>query len=295
MNSSDVIGNLNIVKGINKFNITTSDEITINYLWTTGIGFNMSKIVVTPKVDNSFGYFKGMKSVGECEGNVVEVVAQNKNLFTSEVIDALCTLDNWVGNGAYRNNYVAYNLMKFKIGTTYTNTIPEIKVPPHFYPILFLDRIKNGYFLASGWYQNDTDNEKIVSANTYTFTLENDGNFRAYVNPWNDENMQKLRKVLEQNIQTEIGKTSTEFVAAKQNKQTLTHEPLRGLPNGTKDKYVIIDGKWYIERNCIAVQFKDLKHTKTNPYLKDEYPDVIGFRLMNTGLTPPIMLSLIHI
>lgn len=115
LNVYDTIGNLNIVKGINKFNITTKAEITTNYLWTNGIGFNMSKVVVTPKVEQPFGYFKGMKSVGECED--LEIVSNN--------------------------------------------------------------------------------NDNTLS-----------------------------------------------------NKQTMTHEPLRGLPNGVCDKYVIIDGKWYIERNC---------------------------------------------
>lgn len=289
LNNSDSITNLNIVKGINKFTISTSDTITASYLWTNGIGFNASKIVVTPKVDNNFGYFKGMKSVGECEGNVVEVVAQNKNLFTSEVIDALCTLENWVGNGAYRNNYVAYKLMNFKSGTTYTNTIPDIKVPPQFYPILFLEDVNNGSFIASGWYQNDTDNEKNVLGNTYTFTPQSEGHFRAYVYVWDNESMQKLRKVLEQNIQTEIGNKSTDFVAPKHNKQTITHEPLRGLPNGIRDKYVIIDGKWYIERNCMAVQFKDLKYSRQDTYLKDKYPDIMGLRLLDTGITAPML------
>ena len=276
LNSSDVIGNLNIVKGINKFTISTSDTITVSYLWTNGIGFNMSKIVVTPKVEQPFGYFKGMKSVGECEGNKIEVVAQNKNLFTSEVIDALCTLENWIGNGAYKSNYVAYKLMNFKDGTTYTNTIPEIKVPPHFYPILFLEDVSNGSFIPSGWYQNDTDNEKNVLGNTYTFTPQSEGHFRAYVYSWNEENMQKLRKVLEQNIQTEIGKTSTGFVAAKHNKQTLTHEPLRGLPNGARDKYVIIDGKWYIERNCGVDNQLQIRNWLRYD-LDGKYPNVVGF------------------
>ena len=159
LNSSDVIGNLNIVKGVNNFNITTSDKITINYLWTTGIGFNASKIVVTPKVDQDFGYFKAMKSVG----------------------------------------------------------------------------------------QNDVDGHKIeiLSSNSDN-TLSN-------------------------------------------KKEILMNEPLRGLPNGTKDKYVIIDGKWYIERNCMAVQFKDLKYDRTDNYQKAEYPDVIGFRLKNTGINASIM------
>ena len=245
----------NITAGLNKINITTTDTLADNKLIISGVGAEIKQIVVTPKVDGEFGYFKGMKSVGECEGNKIEVVAQNKNLFTSEVIDALCTLENWVGNGAYKNNYVAYKLMNFKTGVTYTNTIPSIKVPPNFYPILFLDHIGNGNFLSSGWYENNTDNEKTVSGNTYTFTVKKDTCFVAYVYNWNEENMQKLRKVLEQNIQTEIGKTSTEFVESKLNKQTLTHEPLRGLPNGVKDKYVIIDGKWYIERNTYQTKF----------------------------------------
>ena len=210
-------------------------------------------------------FFKGMESAFEQElvtdendehyGKYkIEVLAKNKNLFTSEVIDALCTLENWVGNGSYRNNYVAYNLMNFKAGTTYTNTIPEIKVPPNFYPILFLDNA-NGHFLASGWYQNDTDNEKIVSARTYTFSPQSKGYFRAYVGSWNVESMQKLRKVLEQNIQTEIGKTSTEFVEPKQNKiQFFLNEPLRGVGN-VKDKVYVKEDKVVVERNCSSATF----------------------------------------
>ena len=153
LNSSDVIGNLNIVKGINKFNITTSDEITINYLWTTGIGFNMSKIVVTPKVEQPFGYFKGMKSVGQDDenGHKIEILSSNS--------------DNTLSN----------------------------------------------------------------------------------------------------------------------KKEILMNEPLRGLPNGVRDKYVMIDGKWYIERNTIQlimdstfIQDKKLYH-----YASTNYPDVIGFSTPN--------------
>lgn len=113
-------GDINVVKGINKFNLTTKDTINWLNLDLSGIGFNMSNIVVTPKVEQTFGYFKGMKSVGECED--LEVVSSN--------------------------------------------------------------------------------NDNTLS-----------------------------------------------------NKQTMTHEPLRGLPNGVKDKYVIIDGKWYIERNTTLYSF----------------------------------------
>ena len=36
-------------------------------------------------------------------------------------------------------------------------------------------------------------------------------------------------------------------------KEILLNEPLRGLSNGVKDRFVKKDGKWYIERNCIEV------------------------------------------
>ena len=153
LNSSDVIGNLNIVKGVNNFNITTSDKITINYLWTTGIGFNASKIVVTPKVDQDFGYFKAMKSVG----------------------------------------------------------------------------------------QNDVDGHKIeiLSSNSDN-TLSN-------------------------------------------KKEILMNEPLRGLPNGVRDKYVMIDGKWYIERNTIQLRMDSqfIQDKKIFTYVSQDYPNVIGFSTPN--------------
>lgn len=178
-------------------------------------------------------------SVGEEEDNKLIILSKNKNLFTSEVIDALCNLENWVGNGAYRNNYVAYNLMNFKNGVTYTNTIPSIKIPPNFYPILYLENVGNGHFLASGLYNNNTSNEMTAPLRKWTFSPQSIGSFRAYVNSWNDENMQKLRKVLEQNIQTEAGNIGSDFVKAKYHKtEILLNEPLRRINNNVFDEIV---------------------------------------------------------
>lgn len=51
--------------------------------------------------------------------------------------------------------------------------------------------------------------------------------------------------------QLEISTTPTSHVPhASNKKEILLNEPLRGLPNGVKDKLVKIDGKWFIERNC---------------------------------------------
>ena len=50
------------------------------------------------------------------------------------------------------------------------------------------------------------------------------------------------------------------------NTQTLTHEPLRAVGD-IKDKYVLIDGKWYIERNCGVRAYQD---GDINNYITDK-------------------------
>ena len=67
----------NIIAGINKINITTPSELIDNNLIFNGIGFNASNIVVTEATDQDFGYFEGMKSVGECED--LEVTSSNSD------------------------------------------------------------------------------------------------------------------------------------------------------------------------------------------------------------------------
>lgn len=69
-----------VVKGMNKFTLTSKPEGTAgiaSYISFDGIGFNASNIVVTEATDQDFGYFEGMKSVGECED--LEVVSSNSD------------------------------------------------------------------------------------------------------------------------------------------------------------------------------------------------------------------------
>ena len=61
--------------------------------------------------------------------------------------------------------------------------------------------------------------------------------------------MNKVKSLLDNigYIQIEEGTTATDYVPYQSNAQQLTHEPLRAVGN-VKDKYIMIDGKWYIER-----------------------------------------------
>lgn len=67
---------IDIIKGVNKITYKKTNP-GIKSLLVNGIGFNASNIVVTPAIEQNFGYFKGMKSVGECED--LEVVSSNSD------------------------------------------------------------------------------------------------------------------------------------------------------------------------------------------------------------------------
>ena len=241
LNDYNTLANLNIVKGINKFTISTSDTIKSNYLYIDGIGFNASKIVVTPKVDNDFGYFKGMKSVGECEGNKIEILSRNKNLFDS--------------NNITKNKYITGQVGTHQYGdygdSIYTNVSDYMPVKQGKVYIFSYEyeTLSNVGERAYCYYDNNKniiipkiDTIYDVSKKSTTYTPQQDG----YIKIAYDKNCT--------NIQFEQSDVKTSYSSyAINKKEILLTEPLRGLPNGVKDKYVIIDGKWYIERNCGSV------------------------------------------
>ena len=300
LNSSDVIGNLNIVKGVNKFNITTSDKITINYLWTTGIGFNMSKIVVTPKVDGDFGYFKGMKSVGQndVDGHKIEILSNNKN-----ILDNLIPypFDITKDGGLKKNDGALLGIVKVKPNTTYIMSVTRDKkagrvIAKMSNKIILATELPYGLFTQNYIYNFLRDNyangrsfeKTLYDQDFIKFTTFSDCNY-LYVNVDCNYKMDNgINEVTINNVQIEeVKDTSTSpttYVPHQENKkEILMNEPLRGLPNGVRDKYVMIDGKWYIERNTIQlimdstfIQDKKLYH-----YASTNYPDVIGFSTPN--------------
>jgi hypothetical protein len=282
LNSSDVIGNLNIVKGINKFNITTSDKITINYLWTTGIGFNMSKVVVTPKVEQTFGYFKGMKSVGECEDNTVEILSRNINEIN--VPEFTIRFTNKLFGG--------YNVNLPVKGKTFSYRYD--------YEIISIDTEQDRFVTNLAGSKSKSSDPNYINTDfdlsTVNQRLYNGAKgtvIRNNITNTGANTLLELRCIRTLNPVTMTYKITNfalyfsdnadTYIPYKENKQTMTHEPLRALPNGIKDKYVIIDGKWYIERNCIQlimdsefIQNKTLYH-----YVSQDYPDVVGFATPN--------------
>ena len=72
-------------------------------------------------------------------------------------------------------------------------------------------------------------------------------------------------------VQIEEGNVVTPYTKGLLNKkEILLNEPLRGLPNGVKDRFVKIGGKWYIERNCAKAIIDGTSQGRTNTsYLKE--------------------------
>ena len=244
---------INVVKGVNKFNLTTKDKINWLSLDLSGIGFNMSNIVVTPKVNEDFGYFKGMKSVGQDDenGHKIEILSQNKNLFDGVVspeynysdsnfnvsLDGVLSATNKIDDSRPWGYDTSQYKMKLKKGN-YTITLETLTPSTNYYSqtAIYKKGVANALFI----FGNDTMN--AVGSNAYRLSLNEDC-IIGIMSKFFDGTFR---------IQIEKGEQSTTFVPYKSNKkEILLNEPLRSLPNGTKDKIVLIDGKWYIERNTM--------------------------------------------
>ena len=76
-----------IVAGLNRISITTPSELIDNKLIINGngIGPNISKVVVTD-TDREFGYFEGMKSIGECEELAITSANSDSSVLNTQTL-----------------------------------------------------------------------------------------------------------------------------------------------------------------------------------------------------------------
>ena len=225
----------NIVSGLNRITMTTPSELVDNKLVISGAGANISEVVVTD-TNRKFDYFEGMKSVGECED--LEVVSRNVNMLD---INKLADKNNWL-----RGTYWSYPI-KVKPNTNYTLSITGNK-NKHVWlgvfgkPLDWLDFIK--YVLWDGDIEKDKDyickfntgNKNIIYISMYNATpigaFGENGQFK--------------------NVYLSEASLYNGYIPHQSNSQQLTHEPLRAVGD-VKDRYTLIDGNWYIERNCREV------------------------------------------
>ena len=174
-------------------------------------------------------YFEGMKSVGECEDNKIEILSQNKNLFDGlmeyGLLNTSTGLPQAIATGIRSVNYT-----KVEPSNTYT--------------------VSNTFNYSNYIHEYDEEKNYIkyhkILTNPATVTLTDKTHY-IKIRTTSTENECDLSA----KFQIEKGNTMTSYVQQSINKKEITlSEPLRALPNGVKDKIVKIGGKWYVERNC---------------------------------------------
>lgn len=303
------VSNVAVVKGLNKVSLTTNNNDKL--LHFNGIGFNASKVVVTPKVDGDFGYFKGMKSVGQddTDGHKIEILSQSS--YPNLIKKSKKLSGNRTGSDSSNNNGVQYlrednvefarvsaNKQDFSNFYWWLQTV-EPRKKGETYTISYDYRCISdwgGYWYPSESYSGSffpsTNGEWRRMKITRTVTSgDAKGDMLFGVNIRGAE----IGDYIDiKNVKMEKGTNNSkwipsvmdeEFLLAEYSnkKEILMNEPLRGLPNGTKDKYVIIDGKWYIERNCGYVTFDgsdDENWIGDNQYgYNGDTSDCVGFKI----------------
>ena len=195
-----------IVAGLNRITITTPETLVDNKLIIDGVGASISNVVVTD-TDREFKYFEGMKSVGECEGNKIEILSRYHYVdYNSHTNQGHNTKPIWNFHGNVINDYLQY-----------FNEVPN-------------------YHSCNNLF----DYYYISNSTTLWINL---GSFDPY----------EAFEIL--NIRIAEGE-------GKINKKEMTHEPLRAVGD-YRDRYVLVDGKWHIERNCLEDDFNKYNNSWT--------------------------------
>lgn len=217
-------------------------------------------------------YFEGMKSVGEVEGNKIEVLSNGKNLLSGDFYDittpfyshgsALREIDKnyWkvTNNTQSSDCYIIQHIdlrkwFDYKVGEKYTISFDllEKQGGAHFYIIQYGDEgFTNGYSGNGVLATHSLNPYTVGSRVSFTFSPLEKRNGEICLRLNASSNSNGYVKI--GNIQIERGSSATSYSSEynSDKKQISLNEPLKGLPNGVKDSIEKINGEWKIVRRC---------------------------------------------
>lgn len=207
-----------------------------------------------------------LKSVGEDEGNKVNIVSYGKNLFNHNELangsQEYMRLAQWVVPNSISTRLTLKNLIKVKPNVTYTLTVPnEYRGIIHQYDANLMPCTPD-----PGWVAGN----RIVTTSSNT----------AFVNLYfsHPSNIVLTPDEVKNAVQFEEATSATEYEQYKGNNFTVSlYEPLRGLPNGTFDK--IENG--VLTRNIRLVTFNGIEGWS----FTINYTNTVNFRTSVTGLS----------
>ena len=236
-----------IQKGINKITVTTGEK-TNTWLTLIGIGFNASNISVVA-TEREFDYFGGLYSVGQDDENnhSIEILSQNKNLYKPFLhVNSAVGLTFSLENGKTIVNGTTTGLFDYR--PIYDDARSQYKFVNNL-PIGTSLTLSNNLGLTNYWaYRKNGEMSYIRDSITITEGMSEIGCFVRFESGQTYTN-QELQ------IQVELNSMKTPYTPYTENKKSITlNEPLRGLPNGVKDRIVKMNNKWYVERNCGEIE-----------------------------------------
>lgn len=184
-------------------------------------------------------YFEGMKSVGQDDenGHKIEILSRNKNLIRKEYFPSL------ILNG----NYDGMTFTTLEDGSVIAKGTP-IKSITQFCNFNYATILKHGVrYNAKDIGIQITKFDGTKQYGGFIFDKNTMQKVEVYFQ-WN-----KVGEVYDEHrypMFAEDTVYTSDYIQGKINKkEILLNEPLRGLPNGVKDRFVKIGGKWFIERN----------------------------------------------
>ena len=192
-------------------------------------------------------YFEGMKSVGECEDNKIELMSNTKNIVNTSL---------WSDTGIVDGRKVLYGKGWLPHQTSIKIPLNVKKGVSYFVSAEGVNAISSNLSrMAFGKGTNSTtyktqyvDVNANVSYQTKNVVVADDDYDFVF---FDFQNNTDGNYIFEDNfIICKSNDINEEFEYYKSNKKEITlSEPLRALPNGVKDKIVKIGGKHYVERN----------------------------------------------
>ena len=202
-------------------------------------------------------YFEGIKSVGQDDinGHNIKITSETKNLLPNS--------EGWEDGQLYEDGNLStselYNIIsistkdyiKLKGGQNYTFSYPpEYELAYHVWDTEF-NYIKDSKWITQKTIKPTSDCYIKVTTRikaSFDGSIETANKYPTYPNHVGN----KLT------VQLEEGDAASSY--SPQNSQELNiklKEPLRGLPNGVKDRIIKKDGQWVVERNCAELILKD--------------------------------------
>ena len=228
--------------------------------------------------DYDISYFEGLKSVGQnnIDDHKIEVISNNKNLLPNS--------EGWVDGQLVDDGNINTNAV-YSLISIYTEEYIKLKKGqytfsyPDNYEVAYHVWDKNfNYVKDSRWL---TDNTFTLDEDSYIkVTIRLKGSYTQDVDFAESMQTHPIDIGTKLTIQLEEGILSTNYTQKlSDKKEILLNEPLRGLPNGVKDRIIKKNGQWVVERNCGKIVFNGTENWQIHGNLSSD--NVAFFVLVN--------------